>query len=390
MLTNGQCPQTTSDTTPAVSDSTEEIYDLDGDIDVATGHFGGGGSIALLQNAGGTFSVSTLASGFSHPTNVALANLDGANGLDLAIAHYVTPSGVAVRLNAGAFSFPSQTDYATGISSTFVATGDLNGDGKIDLAVSNQTTNNVSVLFNNGTGGFGSPTQLGVGAGPFTVRLADLDGDNDLDVVTSNFNSASVSVVKNLGSGTFGAATTISVGNDPQRCDLGDVDGDGSIDIAVANIASNSVSILLNSGTGTFTRTDIATGPNPRDIVVRDFDGDGDNDFAVTIPSLSQVQVFVNTSAPPPADQQVEDLISTIEQIAALSGTLSANDVQSLTGMLDAALDYIQSGNTTQAINKLENPITNKINALVNSHRLSGAEGEAILDAIDAIIDQLN
>ena len=52
-------------------------------------------------------------------------------------------------------------DYATGVEPrTSVAAGDLNGDGKPDLAVANLGNNTVSVLLNNGNGTFADPVRL--------------------------------------------------------------------------------------------------------------------------------------------------------------------------------------------------------------------------------------
>src|SRR5262249_28794327 len=74
-------------------------------------------------------------------------------------------------------SFASHVDYGAGTNPTSVAIGDLNGDGKLDLAVANFGSNNVSVLLGNGSGGFAAATNFAVGAFPQFVAIGDLNGD---------------------------------------------------------------------------------------------------------------------------------------------------------------------------------------------------------------------
>ena len=129
--------------------------------------------------------------------------------------------------------------------------GDLDGDGDIDLAVTNRLTNDVWVLFNQGGGVFGAPVAYPVGSDPRAVALGDLDGDGDLDMVVANFGSHTVSVLINQGGGTFRGAVGYAVGAGPQHVALGDMDGDGALDIVVVNSGNsgtyaNSVMVLLN------------------------------------------------------------------------------------------------------------------------------------------------
>ena len=53
---------------------------------------------------------------------------------------------------AQGFSLGVRVDFPTGVDPTSVAIGDLNGDGKPDLAVANYGANTVSVLLGNGAG----------------------------------------------------------------------------------------------------------------------------------------------------------------------------------------------------------------------------------------------
>src|SRR4051812_23126263 len=112
-------------------------------------------------------------------------------------------------------------------------------------------------MFRNGTG---SPFPTG-GTNPVSNVTADLDGDGDLDLLLTNYISDNVSVLLNNGAGVFAAAAPVAVTNGPREIVAGDLDGDGDIDFLVANYASNSVSVRLNNGNGTFTSGgDVATG----------------------------------------------------------------------------------------------------------------------------------
>ena len=77
--------------------------------------------------------------------------------------------------------------------------GDLDGDGDLDIAVTNSGTSSVSVFLNNGPAAFtpatGSP--FAVGVSPGGVVMGDFDEDGDLDISTANFGSNTTSVLIN-------------------------------------------------------------------------------------------------------------------------------------------------------------------------------------------------
>jgi hypothetical protein len=79
-------------------------------------------------------------------------------------------------------------------SPTSVTTGDVNGDGALDLAAVNLDSDTVSVALGNGDGTFGPHTDHSTAPGPYSLVLGDVDSDGDLDLATANRNSATVSV----------------------------------------------------------------------------------------------------------------------------------------------------------------------------------------------------
>src|SRR5580765_2328142 len=74
-------------------------------------------------------------------------------------------------------SFGPKTDFATAGYPSFVAIGDVNGDGRRDLVTSNQYDSSVSVLLGNGSGSFGASTEFATSADVYSVAIADLNGD---------------------------------------------------------------------------------------------------------------------------------------------------------------------------------------------------------------------
>ena len=63
-----------------------------------------------------------------------------------------------------------------------MATGDFNGDGKQDLAVTNTTDNTVSILFGRGDGTFQPAVAYKVGGSPSGVTVGDFTGDGKPDL----------------------------------------------------------------------------------------------------------------------------------------------------------------------------------------------------------------
>jgi hypothetical protein len=179
-------------------------------------------------------------------------------------------------------SFSPPVGYAVGIVPDSVAVGDFNGDGKLDLAVANEFSNNVSVLLGNGDGTFQYAPNFAVGTGPVSLAMGDFNGDGKPDLAVVNQNGYSVSIFLGNGDGTFQTTRNYAVGTNPDSVVVGDFNGDGKLDLAVANSGSNTVSVLLGNGDGSFqTAQNYAVATNPDSVAVGDFNGDGKLDLAV-------------------------------------------------------------------------------------------------------------
>jgi hypothetical protein len=203
----------------------------------------------------------------------------------------IVASGQTIGLFASALGSPFQA----GTSSIALATADFNGDGKPDLAVANEYTNDfrgggsITILLNDGSGGFVPATggPIAVPFSPATIASGDFNNDGLVDLVlSSNGTTGTVgqlSIFLGDGSGGFSQApgSPITVGNGPLSIAVADLNGDGNLDVAVALFHANQVVVLLGNGKASFSSTTFGTGLGPRAVVAGDFNGDGSEDLAV-------------------------------------------------------------------------------------------------------------
>jgi FG-GAP-like repeat len=216
------------------------------------------------------------------PQAVAVGDFNGDGKLDLAVTN---STNVGVLLGNGDGTFQPAVYYSVGSSPRAVAVGDFNGDGKLDLVVGNVTSGNVSVLLGNGDGTFQPALNYAADNAPYSVAVGDFNGDGKLDVAAAEAGgSAIVSVFLGKGDGTFQPAVNYGVGQDPVSLAVGDFNGDGNLDVAAATQGgSDTVSVLLGKGDGTFQpAVNYAAGSIPSSVVAGDFNGDGKLDLAVT------------------------------------------------------------------------------------------------------------
>jgi len=270
---------------------------------VAVGDFNGDGKLdlvvpnvsattvsILLGNGDGTFQTQSQYQAGYAPIAVGVADLNGDGKLDLAVVNNGNasnghPGTVTILLGNGDGSFTTGKTFMTGNGPNSVAVGDFNGDGRLDLALSDYNVsqgNSVVVLLGKGDGTFRKYVSYLTGSAPEYVATADLNGDGILDLVTANELSGTVSVLLGKGDGTFQAKVDSAVGKDPISLAIADLNRDGKPDLAVVNLGDNSLSVLLGKGDGTFaTHVDYATGSFPVSVAVTDFNADNRQDLAV-------------------------------------------------------------------------------------------------------------
>jgi hypothetical protein len=138
-----------------------------------------------------------------------------------------------------------------------MAVNDFNSDGKQDLAIVNQTTNNVAILLGNGDGTFAEATgsPISVGLNPVAIASGDLAGNARADLAVVNQTDASVTILLSNGNGTFapGPNSPLTTASTPTGIALADFNQDGHVDIAVTSQAANTFRVFLGISAGLFT-----------------------------------------------------------------------------------------------------------------------------------------
>lgn len=290
-----------------------EVGDLepDGDLDVvsAADYSQEVGDITVFRNDGaGTFTAEQLVSSLQ-PAGLAVADFTGDGILDLAAANRISFLGVIHPGRAGG-TFPAPPQTVLSAPPYKITTGDLDGDGDIDIASTTSAqsySGDIQVLLNDGTGNMVAGPSFAPGGMAQSIDAADfdLDGDDDLVWELRGFAGEDVGLALSGGDGTFGAPQLLDVTD----CELGqlsaaDMDGDGDPDILLPHDRPfgcddpSVVQILPSNGDGTFgTVFDVETAYTPSMAIGADMNVDGLNDVvtaqAVVLPG-TDVSVSLN------------------------------------------------------------------------------------------------
>jgi FG-GAP-like repeat len=217
------------------------------------------------------------------PCSFTVARLDGDANPDLAAAN-CSADRLTVLLGDGAGHFRGAPGSPTrvGKAPTFVESADLNGDGKADLALSNYGSKDITVLLGDGSGRFsaapGSP--VATGGDPRAFAIADLNGDGRLDLAVPIPNR--VAILLGDGTGRFGSAPgsplVVPQRSGPGRVTVAEFNGDGKPDLAVSTTDPMRIEILAGDGVGGFRSVAML---NAGLKAVADFNGDAEPDLAV-------------------------------------------------------------------------------------------------------------
>jgi hypothetical protein len=270
-------------------------FNNDGKLDlVAAIETNGGFAVEIiLGNGDGTFQAPTIILQTNGSINYLQAvdiNRDG--NIDVMVSNGgLGVINIALGTGQGTFLTPVQLNYGA-----YFVTGDFNGDGKLDIAVSRELYGRTfSVLLGNGDGTFSTPVPMVANGAPSAA--VDLNNDGKLDLVL-NFNAQTYSVSLGNGDGTFQAPIPVSFkppsGSDAAIPLLLDVNRDGKPDLVIRQQASPggtsdccAVYVLLGKGDGTFgPARSFQAGPyfslaiSPL-IAAADFNGDGNPDLAL-------------------------------------------------------------------------------------------------------------
>ncbi len=283
------------------SPTAAKIGDLDGDgrNDIAVVDLQGSLQM-FFGNGAGSFdriSLDGLLPSNSNALGLDIGDLNGDGRNDIAVAFSSQTGAVSVLFNQGDRAFGAPVNYNTCSFSKGVAIGDLDQDGDNDLADISQC-NEAGILLNNGQGGFAFNNAYGNGYASRSIALADFNRDGFKDIAYLNNGAGSnsnVTVLLNNGNASFGAPQFNWVWDNSDDLAVADFDGDGNMDIAAVNSYYSLVFVLIGDGHGRFfSYSEIYGGDAPTGIDTADFNGDGRLDFAVISRGTNRLSIFLN------------------------------------------------------------------------------------------------
>ena len=202
-----------------------------------------------------------------------MGDFNGDGKPDLAGSNRCAPfdcnaQSLGILINNGDGTFHAGSTHP--VSGAFVATGDFNGDGKLDLAVG---FGNLVIMLGNGDGTFTQSVTYSILFEFTSIVVADFNADGKLDIAGSG------NVLLGNADGTFHQVASYSGGGDLA---VADFNNDGKLDLA--NPAGlNGIAVYLGNGDGTFQAAKISGGVVTGErIVAGDFNGDGKADIATS------------------------------------------------------------------------------------------------------------
>jgi gliding motility-associated-like protein len=363
-----KAPATASPTLVAIGAKTLHLTcgDLNGDSrpDIVATSGDDSNRIFILQNMGdGTFTVQTITLNTLGTQKAKIADFDLDGRPDLVITHKKGPPAMLSLLHnnttGSTIAFDAPIDFSvTGATTTDgIDVADFNGDNKFEIIVGQSLGKDIFILTNTSTSGnisFGDITRLvTTGDGVVNIRVGDLDNDGKPDIAATQVTKNYMGIFLNQGNGTnvsFGSTILVATDGGPWGLDFSDLDGDGKIDISIASITKTNLTILNNEsspGSVSFVKSLVPTTLITRHILSGDLDGDGKPDLAFT--SLDdtnpKVSTFRNKTCMIPK-------ISPEEPINVCSGQ---NVV--LTSTVSGGATYTWKNETTPSIVGTNNPV---------------------------------
>lgn len=215
-------------------------------------------------------------------------------------------SGAANEFTRSSVRFVSNIDSVENIETTNYTSGDLDGDGKIEVITIDRNNDLLKVYRNdlvNGVPVFTPVKEMSTGRNPRFVTLGDMDGDGNNDLIISNLLSHNVSIYRNTstpGNFTFAAPVNFTTAEQPSGICVADLDKDGRNDLVVNTVnLEGYISILKNKGNLQFEKlTDLmSVGGSIEDIQVEDVDGDGLKDIALPNFARNMITIYRNTTS---------------------------------------------------------------------------------------------
>lgn len=290
--------------------------------DISVGSGQGGSYVAAVNSRSGSFSLyvffggqfqrlPTLQSTESIPSYIRVGDVNG-DGLDDLVMSLADSKQILVYLQEPREDFSNrQPDYQfeVGIAISDLSIADMNGDGRPDIVVTDQSAGAIHVFLNSITNPFASQLLFRTGTGlvqvdaksrlgsfdsPMAMVVGPFNADAFPDIAVVNTGANRVDIL--LGDGHGGVynpapGLCLVTGQDPVAIVTADFNGDGRLDLAVLNKGSDDLSIFLGKGDGSFTKQTttgpdgqkvrISAGNSPTGLTAADINMDGKLDLLI-------------------------------------------------------------------------------------------------------------
>jgi Bacterial Ig-like domain (group 3)/FG-GAP-like repeat len=318
-----------------------------------------------FNNAGGAYSTggSNGTSGVNFNRMVSW-DFNGDGYPDLAVVSY-NSQNISVMLNDGTGAFPTAVTYADSGSGSAITTADVNGDGIYDLIVPTGSQG-VDVFLGNANGTFqGAKTSTFAFNKLGNLAIGDLNGDGKLDIAVAVADTTTphvgLAVAEGDGLGDFGTPVLYGITTQnpslslpaPGDVKMFDLKGNGQLDLVYTNLTYGTVGILYNTGTNAFAAgmfnspVEYPAGSLSYSLALADVNHDGATDIVTSNNNYAGVTVLLNATGN--SNTLVSSLNpSAVTQSVALTATVTAT-VRGVTATPTGTVTFMDGGTSLGA-----------------------------------------